>query len=356
VKRFRWRNRNLLLAVLLFSGVCHAAKPAKGTDANALIAEAAYLVSLQDDKPADEVRALDKKLDALQARFAGLGEAAIPALSREMFDEKQEVKTRLWLVLYLQSVRSVETFPPLRRMTLDPAQPDTLRDAAARALAGSEAGKAARSRALCEALGKEPGPLLRREALFELSRLGCEDPSVLERAAAAGGAKPKGPAAAEADLALAALERSAPPSAVDALDRLLRRYAKGTPERARALDALTARASQLQLERARWKERGEELLREESRHPANQAAALRLLGALGDASAAEACARHLADPDPHVVTAAAEALAALQARDRAPAVEAVLSGYYTDPRFANGPGVDPTALYDRLAAALKALK
>ena len=348
----------MLAPLVLLASVAAAkpAKPAKGADADALIAEASYLVSLQDDKPADEVRALDKQLDALQPKFARLGEAALPALSKEMFDEKQQLKTRLWLVMYLQSVRSVETFPALRRMALDSAQPDTLRDAAARALAGSEAGKAARSRALCEALDKEPGPLLRREALFELSRLGCEDPAPLERAAAAGGPKPKGPAAVEAGLALAALERSAPPSAVDALERLIRRYGKGSPERARALDALTARAPQLQLDRARWSQRGVELLREESRHPATQAAALRLLGALGDPSVAETCARHLADPDPRVVVAAAEALAALGARDRAPAVDAVVSNYYSDPRFANAPGVDPIALYDRLAAALKALK
>lgn len=321
-----------------------------------VVSAASSLVSSQSGLPANEIRALDKRLDSLGAEAAKQGRRAVPSLAASALDASQPLKLRIWLVSYLQAVHDPDAFPPLRRLLLDPAQPDLLREAAVRALAGCPVSAPARSRALCDALVADPGPEARMQALFELGPLGCENPAALERWAAAGGSKPSGRAAAEAGHAIQALARTRATAALDALDRLAGRYARGQALRGAVLRALTGRAAELARDPERWNERARALLTEESRFPENAQAALALVAALGDPASAELAARYLNDPDAGVVVAAAETLAALKARAQRPAVVAVFDGFYADPRFAGGPGRDPTAWYGRLAAALKALQ
>jgi hypothetical protein len=345
-----------LVGAALFLSVSSLAAPAKPIPVQQIIAEASSLVSSQQDKPANETRDLDRRLDALGAEAAKSGYKAVPALAQGVFDSRNPLKLRIWLLAYLQAVHDPAAFPPLRRLLLDSAQPDLLREAAARALAACPVAASARSRALCAALGADPGPELRLQALFEASALGCEQPAVLEVWAGAGGGRPSGRAAAEAGHALDALEHSRSLEALESLDRLSRRYARGTPQRGRVIRALAARARDLKPDLTRWSDRARALLSEEARAPENALAALALVTALDDPASAELAARFLGDDDPRVVVAAAETLAALHARERRPAIAAVLEKFYTDARFAAGPGRDPLGWYERLTATLKALQ
>ncbi len=310
------------------------------------IAQLAALVGQQQGKDAREVRDLDRRIETLSSQASALGYQAAAPLARAAADPSQPLKLRLWLVASLESLRDPAAFGPLSDLALDPSSPDLLREAALRAVAASDVSARARRQTLCATLDARPGSASLAEALFELRSLGCEEVATLEVQAAPGHAHP--------DWAIAALASSHAPAAVDALDETFRRHASGSPGRLAALEALRARAREL-TPRRHWADRAASMAQEEDGAPANAVAALRLVAALGEPSAARAAIKLLGSRDGAVVVAAAETLAALHDGAAAPEVQKIYAGYLQDPRFAAGAGRDPVGWYDRLGAALKAL-
>lgn len=332
------------------------ALPARAADVQALIAKTEAYVHAQNDKDAGVVRDLDRALDKLSGEASKMGWTAARPLGAAARDRARALKARLWFVAYLESLRDPASFPELKALLLDRAQPDLLREAAARALAAAPVGKRAKSGALCAALDADPGPQTLVSLLFELEPLGCDDITALEKRATAHGSKPAGRELARVAHALGAIAHSAHPAALQALDRLWERFARGGEPRRLILEALAKRAPELVLGGDKATARALDMLEQEGRAPANAAAALRLLAALGDARAADAAARYLHDGDGGVVVASAETLAALRARQWRSAVAEIYDRFPQDDRFAPGPGRDPLGWYDRLGAALKALQ
>ena len=341
-------------ALTVIFGLCVSAAASYKVDS--LISRASALVQAQQNKPADEVRVLDHQLGSLAAEAVKLGYTAAAPLAQAAADPKRPVKLRLWLIIYLQSLEDPGAFPLLKRLLLDPGQPDILRGAAARAVAAAPVSARTKRRALCAALDAKPERETLLETLFSLARLGCEDPAGLELWAFETRLRPEGDEEKRVMLAIAALGRTPTLTALDSLDRLFAHFITGSDQRRLILEALLPRASQMSLNRRSWSDRASGMLARESAAPASARAALRLIAALGDPRSADAVARLLKSRDGGVVVAAAEALASVKARDRREAVKRIHDGFLKDARFEAGPDRDPVDWYERLGAALKALQ
>ena len=238
---------SLALLLPLSLSISAAPKPSPS-----LIDRASVLVAQQKGLDAGEIAKLDKQLGALDAEAAKLGYAAVAPLSAAVFDPAKPLKLRLWLVSYLDAARDAAAFAPLEKLMLSRAEPDLLREAAARAVAQAPVSPRSRRRALCAALDADPGPELLDEALLELRVLGCEDPVALERRALDSGTR-------HPERAVASLAISVPPSALLSLDRVFEKSPPLSPRRLAVLEALLARVAQLRLEREHWSQRVQDM-------------------------------------------------------------------------------------------------
>lgn len=318
----------LLLAALAF------ASPEKS--AAAIVERARLLLESQANKPADEIRALDRKIMALGAEAGKLGWRAVPVFSKAALDQAAPAKLRLFALSYLAVIRDPGAFPAFASVLADPSAPSFLRESAAESLANLPVSAASRRQALCAALDV-------RRALAEVERLGCETPGPLKEPASAGSLS-----------ALEALGRTLPLDAVRLMLELLPRFPPASEQRVSLIRSLSKRADDLRLlglESARpvWS-----ALRDSGRSPEIAIAALPLLAELRPEGTTELLLRLLDDGDAGVAVSAAEALAKLRHEPALPKLGAMLAGALSDARF--GPRKDAASLLDRLEKASDLLK
>lgn len=318
----------LLLAALAF------ASPEKS--AAALMDKARSLLESQANRPADEIRELDRKIMAQGAEAAKLGWRAAPVFTRTALDKTANAKLRLFALSYLALLRDPAALPAFAGVLAEASAPDFLRESAAESLANLPVSAAARRKALCSALEV-------KRALAEVAGLGCEDAAPLA-----------GPAGRGDLQALSALGRTLPLDAVRLMLELLPRFRAASEQRVVLVRALAKRPDDLRvlgLESARpiWS-----ALRDSGRSPAVAVAALPLLAELQPEGTVELLLRLLDDADAEVAVSAAEALVKLRHEPALPKLEAMSSGALNDPRF--GPRKDAASLLDRLEKTASLLK
>lgn len=326
--------------------------------APALILLAASLVQQQQGKPADEVRVIESKLASLNKEAKKLGPAGAPMLGTVAADPKKPAKLRLWMVVYLQTINDPASFSPLKAVLLDKTAPDAVRSQAARAVADAPVGALAKRRALCASLDPnlEAGRETLLETLFALSRLGCEEPSLLELRAFDTKLEPQGDEIKDVMLAVAALGKTRAPAALDSLDRLFAHFRAGSPQRKQILETLLSRVDEMGPERRSWTDRAMGMFDRETKFPANAEIALRLLAALGDPKPIDLAARLLKNKDGALVVGAAEILARHDRREYLEKLDALVLGFHQDERFSAAPHRDPAKLLERLEAAANKLR
>jgi hypothetical protein len=317
------------------------------------------LVRAQENKPANEIRELDKKIGALEPEFVKTGPPAVAPLVAVVRDAAKPLKERVWAVNFLALLADPAAFAPLSALALDKGLPDVVRAQALSAAASTGVDEPALRRLACGALAQEDLPAEPlREALLTASRVGCEEPRLLSRRAKDQGSHPdEGPGAQLADLAIRGLGRSHPAAAAGELLGLFAFYRKGVPQRGQALTALLAQGENLKGGKAQTVARACEALIEEGPSPANAQAALRLIVALDGRACESELLRELKNADPDVVTADAEALAALGLTSAIAPLSKILDGAVSDDRFGPRPGkADPVQLLDRIQRALIRLR
>jgi hypothetical protein len=318
----------LLLAALAW------ASPEK--EASALLEKARLLLESQANKPADEIRALDRKIMALGPEAAKLGWRAVPVFSKAALDRGAPPKLRLFALSYLALLREPAALPAFTAVLTDASAPAFLRESAAESLANLPISAAARRKSLCLSLDV-------KRALAEAASLGCDEVAPLKEPAEKG------------DLhALSALGRTLPLEAVRLMLELLPRFRADSEQRVLLIRALAKRPSEIRLlgpESARpvWS-----ALRDSGRSPDVAVAALPLLAELRPEGTVELLLRMLDDNDAGVAVSAAEALVKLKAEPARTRLDAMLAGALNDPRF--GPRKDAAALLERLEKAAAALK
>jgi len=323
-----------------------------------VMARAEKLVAAQKGKDAREIRDLDQKAEGLYSELKPFGWKTAPALGAAAQDLKRPAKVRLFATSFLALIRDPVAFPPLEDILLNPEQEPYVRSLAAQSLPGQGAPDAAVGRALCAAVSQENLP---REVLVEvlipLPRFGCPDPAPLVRVARSFGPRPGEKDAPVASAALAALGRSRGVESGKALLALVSYFPPLGAPRAAAIKALDVRRAEL----AAWLA-PEALpvvvsaLRSESERLDTMLPLIRLATALGP-EGGEALLRLTRHPDAEVLAEAAESLVAFKRVEAVPALEAVIAGAMSDPRFSPKEGrPDPAALLARLEKAVAALR
>jgi len=312
----------------------------------------------QNDKPADEIRALDKRIAALEKDFAAAGPSAAPPLGRIAVDASKPLKERVWAVNFLGLLSDPAAFAPLSELSLDREQPEVVRAAAVSGLASTGVGSASLRATACGALAQDdlPAEALREAALLA-SRVGCDEPKVLSRRAKDYGVRPRGePASLICALSISALARSHPVAAARELFSLFDFYRSGAPERGLVLMALREQLDNLKTFQAMAVAQACAALSAEARAPGNAVAALRLIAALDGRACEPTLLRELENADAEVVAVDAEVLADLKIAAAKKPLALIVDAAIDDPRFA--PQKDrpaPTALLERIQRAYNRL-
>lgn len=350
-----------MLAPGLLLAVWAGAAPAITPDADIarLFGEVERLERSEANDTIDKVREKDRRARALAPDALRWGERAVGPLEQIARDPKRPPKTRLLAAAVMGMTRDPAAFKPLEAIMLDGSYSDDLRSEAALGLGGLAVDNAARRGAFCKALADEDMPRQTlAAALRSAAKLGCDEPSILEKRAKAIGLRPAPRDVQLARHAIEALGRSFPPEAARALWRLFEAYPSGSAERGACLEALLSDPERLTDLGTDYNEpRALRALREESNAPRNAVLAARLAGRLGTPKCADALRRALRNGDPEVIAESADALAALKVVDAAPELRAIVNGAISDPRFAPKPDrPDPAAQAARIQAALNRLE
>ncbi|MFI5363937.1 MAG: hypothetical protein ACHQ49_18405, partial [Elusimicrobiota bacterium] len=316
------------------------------------------LVAQETGRDADAVAALDRRAEEVFKDVAALGAAAAGPLGFAARDAKRPAKTRFFAVTFLSRLGVPASFAPLSGVLLDEEQDPDARLAAAQGLSGLDVPAADVRRTFCAAVAQAglPRPVL-DTSLIALTRLGCGDPAPLARAARLFGPRPAGAELATTRRALDALSKSSGAAPARALLVLARYFPSRGAARAATISALAESPARVvsSLE-AEALPIVSELLRSESGEPAEILVLIRISGRFGPA--AEKTLRSLlSNADDEVLAAAAEALARRKAVAALPALDALIAGALTGPRFKPRPGrPDPALILARLEAAAAALR
>lgn len=349
-----------VLALLALAAVPTWSAPHGSAEAavTAVFNTIARMQAQQVNKTAREISALDRQCQSLAPEALRWGWRSVAPLSRVLAQRSLPVKTRLFAASFLGLTRDPLAFPPLKALLHDPAEPALLRSAAAESLPDLGVSKAALRAALCPVLDEEALPKdVLTLTLIGLAHIGCEDPALLEKTARAFGPRPSDEDGVNARRALTALSHSLPPSVGRSLLSLLAYYPPASPLREAALQALWAKRADLLFFRVPAGEAVLAALKADTNTPAVASAAIPLLAALRYDNAAPLLLRLLDNPDPEVLTLAAEALSALRALEARPRLEAILAQAHQDERFAPQPGKpSPQALLARIESAARLLR
>jgi hypothetical protein len=346
---------NVVLALLL-------AVPARAQTPAAKVANAMArvdaLTAQESGKDARDVAALDLRAEAVFKDVAPLRWRAAAPLGEATRDAKRSPKSRLFAVTFLARLNDPAAFVPLSGVLLDADQDPETRLSAAQGLAALDVAPGAARKAFCAAAAQPglPRPVL-DETLIALDRLGCGEPAPLEKAARAYGPRPEGRDLVTARRALLALARSRDDASVRRLLALAGYFPSRSGGRAAAIEALGTRRDDLATALApEARPFVRDALRSETAEPATMLILIRLADAFGPA-ADEYLVPLASHPDAEVLAAAAEALARRKAVPALPALEAVLAGALSDPRFGPRPdGKDPAQFLARLEAATAILR
>lgn len=347
----------MIAALLLALSVSASAQPPQAVVAQTM-ARAEKLVAAQKGKDASEIADLDRQAENLSKDLKPLGWKAAPALGAAAQDLKRPEKVRLFAVSFLALIRDPAAFPPLEDILLNVELSPSLRSLAAQSLPGQGAPDAAVSKALCAALAQEDLPReVLSEVLLSLSRLGCPDPGALERLARAFGPRPDKKDLLVVNASLAVLGRSRGAASGKVILALVGHFPPLGEPRAAAIKALDARRAEI----ATWLAPEAlpvvgEALRSESGRWDTLIPLIHAASALGP-EAVPSLTRLTKHPDAEVVAEAAEALAAFKHLESIPALDAVLAGAMSDPRFSPQEGrPDPAVSLSRIEKAVAALR
>ena len=266
------------------------------------------------DLDSGQIRDLDRRAQRLlESTLVRIGSAAAPSLAEIALDEDRAIKARVWAVNGLQIAGSSASLQVLGRILADKKEPDVLRVEAASAVGDFPGPSAPRARILCAFLaGESSPPRALRQALMELSLLGCPDPSALDSLMRRWGPRPSAVIAqTEMPLALEALSRSSPAEAARALLRLIGFYRRGSPERLRVIGVLDTFAGELARFPREARERLSAALLEESASPATELRLLGMFARVEDKSSIPMLERFTGHPSPLVKEAACRDLSRL---------------------------------------------
>jgi len=345
------------LALLLALALPAAAQSPQAV-VSRVMARAEKLEAAQKGKDAREIAELDRRAQGLHKEIAPLGWKAVPALAAAAQDLKRPPKVRLLAASFLALARDPAALPALEDILLNPEQAPFIRSLAAQSLSGQGAPDAAVRKPLCAAIALPELPReVLTEALIPLSRLGCPEPAALERLARSFGPRPAGQDLDLVNASLAALGRSHGTPSGKALLSLISYFPSRGAARAAAIKALDARRAGI----AAWLAPEalpvvSEALRSESEGPEAMLALIRVSSALG-AEMGPALSRLSRHPDAEVLASASEALVAFKRVEAIPALESVVAGAMSDPRFSPKEGrPDPAASLARIEKALDALR
>lgn len=323
-----------------------------------VLARAEKLVAAQKGKDASEIRDLDHEVEILSKELKPLGWKAVPALSSAVQDLKRPAKVRLFSVSFLALTRDPAAFPPLEDILLNHEQDPTVRALAAQSLRSQGVPEALVSKTLCSALTEEnlPHEVL-IEVLHSLSTLGCANPVALTRIARSFGPRPDAKGLPLATAAISTLGRSRGIDSGKAILALVAYYPALGAARGAAINALDARRVDI----ATWLTPEAlpvvvEALRSESARWDAMIPLIRVASAIGP-DAGDTLLRLTKHPDAEVLAASAEALAVFKRLEALPALDAVIAGAMSDPRFSPQEGrPDPSALLARIEKAVAALR
>ena len=343
----------LLLALCL-----PAAAQTPKTAVEKALARAEKLVAAQKGKDAREIRDLDRQAESLSKDLRPLGRHAAASLGEAAQELKRPVKVRLLAASFLALIRDPAAFAPLEDILLNKDQAPVVRALAAQSLPGQGAPDAAVSKALCAALDEEDLP---REVLSDimitLPRLGCPDSAGLVRVARSFGPRPEGMDLILSSAALTALGRMRGTSSGKDLLSLISHYPPLGEPRAVAIKALDARRAELSV----WL-KPETLpvvlsaLRGESERWDTMLPLIRLAVALGPETG-PALSRLAKHPDAEVLAEAAEAMVLFKRVEAITALESVVAGAMSDPRFSPKEGrPDPATLLARIEKSVAELR
>lgn len=293
-----------------------------------------------------QARKLDAQLASHGPRVRSMGPEAVAPLGAYLADPSRPLKVRLYAAAFLGLIADPGALAPLRARVEDPSEDPELRAAALQAAASLRLGPEFLRSWFDGVADDETAPeVLRREALTQLAWLGSDSPDSMLKAVKRAGPRPKGPAAAGAGYALAALGRSRSQAATGSLLRALRYAREGSVLRTRALQALRAR----DIPPGSLPREDLELLLEAvlDRDPSCASAASGLLGRIGDRRAVAGLLRSLRSADPSTVASAAEALACIGDPEAAPTLRRLEEGLISDRRFSPSKDRPDTASFAR---------
>ena len=293
----------LLTAALVLPARAADTAAAADHEVCAVFTKMEQLLARQTGADARTIAGLAAEIESLAPAALRWKWRAVAPLERILADPGRPVKLRLYALSFLGLTHDPLALPVLQKLLLDPEAPAQLRSAAASGLPSLDVSRRSVRTPLCAALAQETLPAeTALAALREASRLGCDDPAVLEGWARRGGPRPEGRGARAAAFAVAGLGGSDTFAASRSLTGLRDFYPAGSAMRPLVLREL------------------------------------------------------LKSPDAEAVTTAAEALAELRFSPARDDIDQLLAHIPHDWRFAPAPGrPDPPALIARLQAAQRRL-
>jgi hypothetical protein len=316
------------------------------------------VVADEAGKDAGEIALKDRRIRAMAAELAPLGERSAAPLGKATRDVHYAAKTRLFATTFLIRVAGAAGADELGKILLDETLEDDIRRAAAQGLISVDAPADKSGLPLCTALGQKSLPrAVLDDVLVGAERLGCFDPDPLEGRARAYGARPAGTDLTTVRRVVATLQKSPGPVPLKSLLHLAAYFPARGDARAAVLAALAARKAEV-ASRVSTQAYAPLLaaLREESGRRDSMLSAVDLIDAFGPE--ADAALLPLAQHrDAEVLAEAAEALARRRAVKALPDLERVIGGALHDERFAPAPGrVEPARLLSRIETAAAALR
>lgn len=295
---------------------------------------------------------------ALKPQVLRWGHAATPVLASIAEDRSRLLVPRVWAVHFAADIRDPAALPALERLLLNPAEPETLRRAAAGSITKLKLRRSALASALCNALNDRTlPPSVLRECLSFLKDSGCSDPAEIPLWLRRLGPNPSGLDLESSLRLIKTLGRSSPRSAAEALLDLPPYYRIGSSPRAEVLRQLKSRRKELLALRGKALEVLRDVIDSESHSQAETAlTALELLSDFKDTSSVELWMKLLRHPDPRFAVGAAEALAAMGYTRALPHVAEMHARLHQDKRFApSETSPAPQDLARRLEMALRSL-
>jgi len=291
-----------------------------------------------------------KELEGFRGAFKDRGVLGVRALAHYLELKDRPLSVRLHAAGFLGSIGDAEGYPALRRTALDSDEDPGLRSTAVLAL-GSIRVPPRTVRAVFESLLQDSiPPLVEREALGQLAKIGTRSVGATLSAAKRYAASEDSLSRIAAKHATTALEKSPLPEATLALFDLLRHLRGDSPLRGSVLTALSGRNPQGPFSR-RDRETLEEILFEPHLTRALQAA--RLLGRTRDSRAVEALSRLLrTSPSTQLLAEACDALAAIGDPRGREALARLRDGLSNDSRFRMDPKAGEHAARIEAAAAV----